>query len=123
LHYTDTAGASDLTTAWLWFADTVTGSAANSCLMYYNRFYNALYLLSDNASTWLPSVTVGSSGSASNAQCTINAATSTAIASGTDLALNLSVSFKPAFAGSKSVKMNAQGNSGQSGWLSMGTWQ
>ena len=45
LAYSSTLGATNLTTTWVWFTDTSAGSAANSCLAYYDRPAHMLFLL------------------------------------------------------------------------------
>ena len=63
-----------------------------------------------------------SSGTMQNSQCAINAAGSSASASGNTLSLNLSISFKPGFAGNQVFYLAARNNStGNSGWQAAGS--
>jgi len=68
------------------------------------------------------SATLGTAGTLSNSQCSINAGTATVTTSGMNLTLNLPVTFTAAYAGAKSVYMYAAGSSAASGWLPMGSW-
>ena len=52
LTYSDSLGATDLATTWVWFTPTMSGSAANSCLVYYNRATARMYLVNDAATQW-----------------------------------------------------------------------
>src|SRR6202034_159232 len=53
LQYADSLGATDLATAWVWITSTSTaGSSANSCLVYYARPANQLFLLNDADTRW-----------------------------------------------------------------------
>jgi uncharacterized repeat protein (TIGR02543 family) len=122
LQYADSLGATDLTTVWVWFTSNFnSGSSANSCLAYYARATNQLFLLNDAGTVWSPA-TPGSAVTLSNSQCSMNAAAASVTSSGTNLTLNLPVTFKAAYAGAKSTYMYAAGSSANSGWQSMGTW-
>jgi len=122
LQYADTHGATDLATVWVWFTSNFnTGSSANSCLLYYASATNQLFLL-NNAGTTYSSAATGAAVTLSNSQCSVNAAAATVTASGTDLTLNLPVTFTAAYAGAKAAYMFAAGSSANSGWQSMGSW-
>jgi len=63
-----------------------------------------------------------SSGTLQNSQCTINGTGSSVSASGNTLTLTLAVTFSSGFTGNKIVYMAARGSSQNSGWQPMGTW-
>jgi glucose/arabinose dehydrogenase len=121
--YSDTAGASGIGAAFVWFLSTSSSSAVNSCLAYYNRAANTLALLNDAGTAWTTAA-IGSAGTLQNSQCTLTlGASSTAVTSGNLLTLNLAMSFKPAFAGAKNVLLYAANVAGMnSGWQARGTW-
>jgi uncharacterized repeat protein (TIGR01451 family) len=122
LQYADTLGATDLTTVWVWFtANFNTGSSANSCLVYYARATNQLFLLNDAGTVWLPA-TPGAAVTLSNSQCSINAGAASFTASGNGLTVNLPVTFTAAYAGAKSTYLYAAGTGANSGWQALGTW-
>ena len=126
LHYADPLGATDLTTVWVWFTSNFNAAtSANSCLVYYARAANQLFLLNDAGTVWSPAtpgVTAGPAVTLSNSQCSINARAASVTSSGTDLILNLPVTFTVAYAGVKSTYMYAAGSSANSGWQTMGSW-
>ena len=123
LRYSDTAGTGDLSTEWVWFDNSSASNVAGSCVAYYYRPGNALYLLNDAGSAWVGPVGMGTAGTLSNTQCTINAAgSSVSNVSGTDNVVNLAMTFASSFSGTKNVKMHVEGGSGYNGWQIMGTW-
>ncbi len=98
-------------------------SAGGSCYLYYARAANALYLMNDAGNGWLTPISLGSSAIVGNSQCTVNGAASAAAASGNNLAVTVSISFKPGFGGSKRTFMLTQDAAAAStGWQQVGTW-
>ena len=123
LRYSDTAGTGDLSTEWVWFDNSSASNVVGSCLAYYYRPGNALYLLNDAGTAWVGPVGMGTAGNLSNSQCAINtAASSVSNVSGIDNVVNLAVTFASSFGGTKNVKMHVEGSSGYNGWQIMGTW-
>jgi hypothetical protein len=120
LQYSDTAGATDLLTTWVWFNATFS-STGNSCLLYYNRSSNVLYLLSDTGSAWMPA-TVGSATTLSNSQCSVNVGSVVVTLNVNSLTLQLPMTFTPAYAGTKNVYMFANNGTVGSGWQTRGSW-
>src|SRR5439155_3199324 len=123
LQYSDSAGATDLVTVWTWFTSAFTGSAARSCLIYYDLATNRLHVIDDTGTGWL-SATVGSSGTLGNSQCTVALGASTTVTlSGTALRLDVALTFTSGYDGAKSVYLFAAAASGaSSGWQARGTW-
>ncbi len=118
--FSDTAGAADITAAQIGFNAAVVGS--NSCWMYYAAATNTIYL-SNNAGAFAnPGLTLGSSGTLQNSQCTINVAASSVLLSGNTLTLSLALSFAPAFAGVKNTYMWVQNSTVANGFTQEGTW-
>jgi uncharacterized repeat protein (TIGR01451 family) len=123
LVYADPLGATDLTTVWVWLTSNFNPALpSNSCLAYYNRATNQLFLFNDAGTAWLSPVALGAAGTLSNSSCSINAGMASAPASGMVLTLNLPVTFSPAFVGAKSIYMYAAGSVASSGWQTMGSW-
>ncbi len=121
LQYGDTAGAADLATAWVWFTPSLASSSANSCMAYYQRSNNTVFLLNDTGGAWTSGV-VGSATTLQNNQCAIALGTSSAAPSGNTLTVNLAMSFKAAFAGAKNVFMFATNGTQISDWQDRGDW-
>ena len=123
LQYADSLGATDLTSVWVWFnSDFNSVSAANSCMIYYTRATNQLYFLNDAGTAWSAPVAPGAAVTLSNSQCSVNVAAASVTVSGTNLTLNLPVTFAPAYAGAKNTYMYAAGSSADSGWQTLGSW-
>jgi Beta-propeller repeat len=119
LQYTDANGASDLTTVSVDF--NIAASGVNACVVNFNRALNTLWLLSDAGVQPGSGITPGS-GSQQNSQCSLNGAGSTVSISGNTLTLNLSLTFLPAFAGTKSIYMQAVNPNGTAAWQVAGSW-
>ena len=98
-----------------------TASGIGSCYLYYLRSANSLYLANDAASAWLPPVVMGQSGTLQNSQCAVDMAASSSSASGNNLTLTLSLTFKSVYSGSKKIYMLLYDGQ-NSGWVQKGTW-
>lgn len=121
LLYADPDGAADLNAVYTIINNTL--SATNACMVGYLKASNALVLMSDGGSQWIGPATPGSAGTLQNSQCTVNLAGSSVSTSGTNLTLNLSLTFSPSFAAPQTIFMEAVDNSGQnSGWQTRGNW-
>jgi hypothetical protein len=122
LKYSDTAGAASLLQAWVYFNATLANPATNACMLYYNIAANQINLLNDTGTAWTPA-TLGTSTTLQNSQCSLNAQTATATQSGGTLTLNLTITFKPIFGGTKNIYLHAVDISGtNSGWQQLGAW-
>jgi len=121
LQFADSAGATDLSTVWLWINASFASSSANSCLVYYSRATNQLNLIDNAGTAWL-AATPGTSGTLSNSQCSVNPAASTVAISGNTLTLKLPLTFTSAFSGAKNIYMYAAGSATNTDWQTMGTW-
>jgi hypothetical protein len=117
--FTDTAGATDLTSVSVVISSTLTN--VSSCEVDYYRASNTLKLVTDSGGQPSGSLTPGSGGQ-QNSQCILNAAASTVSTSGNTLTLNLALSFQAAFGGVKNVYMEALSSSGTAPWQQKGTW-
>jgi len=102
-------------------------SPSNSCFIYYSNNAGAERLyLSDDSGGLQSGIALGSPGTLSNSQCSLNVGASSRAASnsfaGSRLTLNLAVTFSPNFAGAKNVYLNVQSTTISSPWVQMGTW-
>jgi hypothetical protein len=121
LTVTDGSGPSNIAAAYFMVNTSI--SAANSCFVSYSRGSNTLYLMNDAGTTFQGPITLGTSGTLSNSQCTLSAAAASVSTSGNTLTVNLPLSFAFAFSGAKSTFGIAQDNSAQySPWATTGTW-
>ena len=121
LQYSDSSGAGNLATAWVWFNAAFTSSAASSCLVYYDRVAARLYLLNNAGTSWMAG-TLGTSGTLQNSQCAVSLASSSVTLSGNTLTLNLAMTFKSTYTGTKNIYMYAANSTVSSGWQVRGAW-
>jgi hypothetical protein len=121
LQFSDTAGAADLSTAWVWFKNAAT--TANACIVYYDRASTQLFLLNDAGTRWIVAP-IASNGSLANSQCSVAlGGSTTAVIAGPSLSLNLAMTFTPAFNGAKSIDMYTENSTGaRTGWQTRGGW-
>ncbi len=119
--YSDLDGSADLNVAYALFNSTLYG--VNACYVYYYRLGNGLYLVNDANTAVMGPVAAGSTTSVQNSQCVLSGSGSSWMESGNILRMNVSLTFKPAFSGTKTIFLNAVDRGGRnSGWQSMGTW-
>ncbi len=105
-------------------ADLFIGSvlgAASSCWLEYQPSTKIVFLKSDNNASWTQA-TLGTASTLQNSQCSVNTGASTASGSGNTLTLALPISFKPAFAGARSLFIFAADNGANTGWQTAGSW-
>jgi hypothetical protein len=120
-YYTDSQGYPDMTYVFFHFSN---GTVPNSCYGAYKVATGKLLLATDAGNTLVGSLTPGS-GTLSNSQCTIDG-TQTSVskpADGKTIILNVNITFKPGFTGSKALWLRADGSVGfSSGWVVRGNW-
>jgi hypothetical protein len=121
LEYADSLGATDLSSVWVWFTSNF-NSAASSCMLYYARPTNQLFLLDDAGTAWSSPEAPGTAVTLSNSQCSVNVAAASVTTSGVNLTLNLPMTFTAAYTGTKSTYVYAAGSSANSGWQALGSW-
>jgi hypothetical protein len=119
--FSDPGGYASISTAQVDFASSLTGSGA--CWVYFAGGSNLIYLSNDAGSGWLGPLTLETSGTLQNSQCSINLASSFSATSGNTLALNLAITFSVGFAGPKHTYGYVQDAGGlNSGWQPLGVW-
>ena len=95
----------------------------NGCFLQYNHPYDTLWLRNDADTTWLGPLLLGSPGTLENSQCSVDSGLSSASGNGATLTVDLALSFKAAFVGTKNVYMYAADTTAlNSGWQQKGTW-
>ena len=102
LQFSDTAGATDLSVAWVWFISSSAPSATSSCLAYYDRSSNVIGLLNDAGTQYVTGM-VGVATTLMNTQCAIALGSTTRMLSGNMLTLNPAMTFSPMYAGAKNI--------------------
>jgi hypothetical protein len=114
------AGAADVTTVNVVINDIL--YSMNACAVTYEASSHLLYLYKDDFTTGYTSGTIGSNAILSNSQCSINLAGVAANASGSNLTLNLPVTFSANFAGTKNVYLRGTNSTSVADYTQMGTW-
>ncbi len=117
--YADTGGGSILTTAALLV--NTSASTGSGCYVNYNPGMNLFSLYTDSGTAVLGTVPPGGA-TIENDQCALNGIGSSAVVSGTTLTVTFSLTYQPAFAGAKTVYLQAGDASSITGWLSEGTY-
>jgi hypothetical protein len=117
--FADTTSVTNILSTQIIIGATLTGPAA--CYFFYTPSTNMIQLASD-AGAFQAGLAIGSTGTAQNSQCVLNAGASSVTASGTTLTLNLAITFEIAFSGLKNTYMLAVNAAGNSGWIQRGTW-
>jgi hypothetical protein len=121
LTYSDSLGASDLSSARVRFAATNVGPG--TCSAWYDATTATIRLM-DDGGAWGSPVSLGS-GTLSNSQCTLNLVSSTATPNGNNLTLVLNITFNGSFTGLKNIYMLTASNTApnpSTGWVQKGTW-
>ena len=120
LTFSDTNGASDISSALVLINTSINGS--NACFISYNRSANAFYLLRDSDSVWQV-IYPGSTASVTNNNCTLAGAGLSSSSSGNSLTVAIPLSFKSGISGSKNIYATVADSTGlSSDWIVAGTW-
>lgn len=115
--YSDAAGAASLNRRLFLMNTSLNGASA--CFVQADS--TGIYLVNDAGSGLLGPVT--GSNTLSNTQCTLNGSGTALANNGTTSTLTLSLTFKPAFSGSKNVYLYADDSAGNnSNWQTLGAW-
>ncbi len=117
--FSDPAGAADIVSARMDINATLVPNAA--CYFNYVRAANTIALADDSGSFQAP-LTIGSAGTSQNSQCTINAAASSVVSSGSTLTVTLALTFSQTFGGAKNIYAEVLNATLNSGWAALGTW-
>jgi hypothetical protein len=113
-------GSSSLHAAWMLFSRGTPSDLNNSCYLFWNRGANTVYLAKDTANAGWMGVGVGTTGSVSNSQCTLNGAT--VVVGPTTIAITVSIRFNASFVGVKNTYLYASAGPYKSGWATVGNW-
>jgi hypothetical protein len=108
-----------------WVQMLINGSLTgeNGCYTHYYPLGDQIFLYDSGTGGWIGPVIMGLPGTVTNNQCTVNAQTSSKVRNGTELTVNMSLTFKPAFAGPKLSFMQIVDFGGlATGWQQRGSW-
>src|SRR5712692_8320984 len=118
--FSDPNGFADIVSAQMLVGATL--SASNSCYLYFERSTNRVWLADDAGVGNVSLATLGTAVTLQNSQCVFDAQNSSSSGTGTNLTVNVALTFKPAFAGAKTNFMTAFDGTNVSPWQAMGTW-
>jgi len=90
--------------------------------MFYSRPANQIWLAGNTGASWFGPLTLGTAAGIQNSQCIVNGLGSSSSGTGNNLTVNLALTFKAAFAGTKTVWMLASDGTVDSGWQPRGAW-
>jgi hypothetical protein len=118
--YTDVNGAPDLGSAQAMI--NASNSGVSSCYVWVAPVTGTIWLAGD-AGNWPASLTLGTSGTLQNSQCSVNVGSSSATVSGNTYTLNLVMTFASGFSGAKNIYSYAANLTElNSGWQTVGAW-
>jgi len=122
LKYTDANGANNLDSIQFMVNTVLTGF--NSCHIAYNHTLGLVYLLNNSGSAWIGGYPPGALNTLSNSQCALPLANMSVSAVGSELTLNIPLSFVPTtYTGTKNILALALDKSGlRSDWSVRGSW-
>ncbi len=118
----DPDGAFSIKSAQVLINDRLAG--ADAMYIYYIPLANQIYFRQSNDSAWLGPVTLGTTGTLSTIQGSLDTGRSTATFSGTDLTLDLKLTPGSSLAGANNIYAYAADRGNRTaGFTSIGTWQ
>lgn len=115
------AGATAIVDLQVLIDENMTATGSGACWIDVNSL-RTVAVRNETGSDWLPSVRIGSAGTAVNSKCSIDAGGVKVETNGTGLAVTLPVTFAAAFKGAKKVWVVASGPRNHSGWQERSTW-
>jgi len=108
---------------YVYFLINTSTSGLNSFYGYYVQHTNKLYLRNDANNGWLGGFAPGSANIIENSYAKLDCSKTLVTGSGTNLAVNWSVSFKSNFTGTKNTYLYIKDDAGSYvGWVKKGTW-
>jgi hypothetical protein len=106
--------------------NAVSFNATGSCMVEYNRISNAMRLINDAGTNWLPGVLgipLAQGGSLSNSHCTLDVTHSSALINGTTMTVTAAMTFNPSFTGQLATFLQSFDVTGAyTGMTQFGNW-
>ena len=118
----DQGGSGFITGAAMAFLNPSGFNLNNACYIVYDRAGNRLSITADTVTNGSAGLTIGSSGSVSNSQCTLFGSGSSVSFGTTTVTITVNVAFQTSFAGLKNTYLFAAEAGYNSGWRQVGTW-
>jgi hypothetical protein len=117
---TDPRGSGSLVAMGMLFASTFNFN--NACSLVWDSSAGTISLAYDIQANGATPIVPGTNTSASNAQCTLNAANTTVSVGATTVVVTVDLTFDAAWAGPKNIYLYAAEVAANSGWVTVGTW-
>ena len=118
--FSDPDGWADISLAY--FMVNVVQSPSDACYVKYDASANALWLIANDAVSWLGPIAPGS-GALQNAACTLNGAASSVSGSGNNLTVNYAVTFVSNYVGQRGIYLSVANFEGNVlDWSPYGAW-
>jgi hypothetical protein len=115
------AGATAIVDVQVLIDEKLTATGSGACWFDVNSL-KSVAVRKEDGSGWLPSLRIGSAGTAVSSKCSIDAGAVKVETKGTELAVTIPVTFAATFKGAKKIWVVASGPSNHSGWKERGTW-
>jgi hypothetical protein len=115
------AGEAAIADVQILFEEKMTPAASGACWIDINGALSVA-VRKEDGSTWLPTVRLGSGGTAGNSRCGVRADEVKVEPKGAELAVTFTVTFAPTFKGAKKVYVIASTPRKHSGWHERGAW-
>jgi hypothetical protein len=115
------AGATAINDVQVLIDEQMTATGSTACWIDVNPL-KSVAARKEDGSEWLPSVPIGSSGTAASSKCSVDASGVKVETKGNELAVTLPLTFAAKFTGAKKVWVVASGPRQHSGWQERGTW-
>jgi hypothetical protein len=117
---TDVGGSANLIAMAMLFNNSI--NLNNACSLVWDSLKGTISLAWDNQTLGATPVTPGTTQTASNAQCTLNAIDSTITYTPTTVTVTVDIAFKANFNGAKNIYLYAAEAYTNSGYVTVGTW-
>ena len=118
--FSDPNGWADISLAY--FMVNVVETPSDACYVKYDASANALWLIANDAVSWLGPIAPGS-GALQNAACTLNGASSSVSGSGNNLTVNYAVTFVSNYVGQRGIYLSVANFEGNVlDWSPDGAW-
>lgn len=117
----DSSSQTNLSGITMLFTSGAPSAVANACYLVYNRTNSTIGLWDNTGHTTLSAKGIGSSSNLLNSQCAVGYTVMNVAGATIQLSIQL-VFYKPAFAGTQSIYLEANEPSANSGFVYQGTW-
>lgn len=116
----DPGGSGGLIAMGMLFASTLNFN--NACSLVWDSHAGTIALAYDTQANGATPIVPGTNTTASNAQCTLNAANTTVLVGTNSVVVTVDLTFDASWFGTKNIYLYAAETASNSGWVTVGTW-